>query len=122
MFRQCCLLGIYAVILIVIHLLCGNDIMLILVTYDVNTQDKEGRKRLRRVAKQCTNYGVRVQNSVFECVVDATQLVVLKKALYDEIDVKKDSLRIYNLGNKNRTNVEHIGAKSSLDVEGELIF
>ena len=108
-------------ILTVIRLLCGSDSMLILVTYDVNTQDKEGRKRLRKVAKQCTNYGVRVQNSVFECVVDAAQLAILKKALYDEIDVKKDSLRIYNLGNKNRTNVEHIGAKSSIDVEGELI-
>lgn len=96
--------------------------MLILVTYDVNTQDKEGRKRLRRVAKQCTNYGVRVQNSVFECVVDAAQLAILKKALYDEIDVNKDSLRIYNLGNKKRSNVEHIGAKSAIDVESELIF
>lgn len=96
--------------------------MLILVTYDVNTQDKEGRKRLRRVAKQCTNYGVRVQNSVFECVVDAAQLAVLKKLLCDEIDAKKDSLRIYNLGNGARTKVEHIGAKTAIDVDGELIF
>lgn len=96
--------------------------MLILVTYDVNTQDKEGRKRLRRVAKQCTNYGVRVQNSVFECVVDAAQLRILKKALCDEIDADKDSLRIYNLGNSGKSNVEHIGTKQSLNVEGELIF
>lgn len=96
--------------------------MLILVTYDVNTQDKEGRKRLRRVAKQCTNYGVRVQNSVFECVVDAAQLAILKKLLCDEIDAKKDSLRIYNLGNSARTKVEHIGAKTAIDVDGELIF
>ena len=100
----------------------GSDAMFVLITYDVNTQDKEGRKRLRRVAKQCTNYGVRVQNSVFECVVDPAQLAILKKALYDEIDVNKDSLRIYNLGNKNRSNVEHIGAKSAIDVESELIF
>lgn len=97
-------------------------IMLILVTYDVNTQDANGRKRLRKVAKQCTNYGVRVQNSVFECVVDAAQLRMLKKVLYDEIDITKDSLRIYNLGNRTKSNVEHIGAKSAIDVEGELIF
>ena len=96
--------------------------MLILVTYDVNTQDKEGRKRLRRVARQCINYGVRVQNSVFECVVDSAQLKLLKKALCDEIDEKKDSLRIYNLGNRTKTNAEHIGTKTTIDVEGELIF
>lgn len=96
--------------------------MLLLVTYDVNTQDKEGRKRLRRVAKRCTDRGVRVQNSVFECVVDAAQLRALKKALYDEIDIEKDSLRIYNLGNRTKSNVEHIGAKTTIDVEGELIF
>ena len=96
--------------------------MLILVTYDVNTQDRDGRKRLRRVAKQCTNYGVRVQNSVFECVVDPAQLKMLKKALTDEIDEKKDSLRIYNLGNRTKSNVEHFGAKTAIDVEGELIF
>lgn len=96
--------------------------MLILVTYDVNTQDGAGRKRLRRVAKQCMNYGVRVQNSVFECVVDAAQLRMLKKALYDEIDVEKDSLRIYNLGERTKTNVEHLGAKTAIDVERELIF
>ena len=96
--------------------------MLILVTYDVNTQDKEGRKRLRKVAKQCMNYGVRVQNSVFECVVDAVQLRMLKKKLLDEINPQKDSLRFYNLGNKTKTNVEHIGAKETIDVEKELIF
>lgn len=96
--------------------------MLILVTYDVNTQDNEGKKRLRRVAKQCLNYGVRVQNSVFECVVDAAQLRVLKKKLMDEIDPKKDSLRLYNLGDKSDSKTEHIGIKPSLDVEDELIF
>lgn len=96
--------------------------MLILVTYDVNTQDANGQKRLRKVAKQCKNYGVRVQNSVFECVVDAAQLRMLKKALYDVIDINKDSLRIYNLGNRTKSTVEHIGAKSAIDVEGELIF
>ena len=96
--------------------------MLILVTYDVNTQDKAGRKRLRNVAKQCMNYGVRVQNSVFECVVDAGQFRMLKKKLTDEICPEKDSLRIYNLGDKTKSKVEHIGAKPSIDVEGELIF
>lgn len=96
--------------------------MLVLVTYDVNTQDSSGKKRLRRVAKQCLNYGVRVQNSVFECIVDTAQLRVLKKKLIEEIDPQKDSLRIYNMGNKTSASVEHIGTKSSIDVEGELIF
>ncbi|MCI7805183.1 MAG: CRISPR-associated endonuclease Cas2 [Oscillospiraceae bacterium] len=96
--------------------------MLILVTYDVNTQDKEGRKRLRKVAKQCMNYGVRVQNSVFECVVDAAQFRMLKKKLTDEILSEKDSLRFYNLGDRSKSKVEHIGAKPSVNVEDELIF
>lgn len=96
--------------------------MLVLVTYDVNTEDREGRKRLRRVAKQCVNYGVRVQNSVFECIVDAVQLRMLKKKLSDEIDEEKDSLRFYYLGNHHQTKVEHIGAKPTLSVEDELIF
>lgn len=96
--------------------------MLVLVTYDVNTEDREGRKRLRRVAKQCVNYGVRVQNSVFECIVDAAQLRMLKKKLSDEIDEEKDSLRFYYLGNNHQTKVEHIGAKLTLSVEDELIF
>ena len=122
MCRQCFWHDISEATLTVIRRLCGSDAMLILVTYDVNTQDREGRKRLRRVAKQCMNYGVRVQNSVFECVVDTAQLKLLKKALLDEIDEKKDSLRIYNLGNRSKSNVEHFGAKTSIDVEGELIF
>lgn len=96
--------------------------LLVLVTYDVNTQDREGRKRLRRVAKQCVNYGVRVQNSVFECIVDAAQLRILKKKLTDEIDEEKDSLRFYYLGNNHQTKVEHIGAKPTISVEDELIF
>lgn len=96
--------------------------MLVLVTYDVNTEDINGRKRLRRVAKQCVNYGVRVQNSVFECIVDEAQMRVLKKKLVDEIDETKDSLRFYYLGNNHKTKVEHIGAKASISVEDELIF
>lgn len=96
--------------------------MLILITYDVNTQDKEGRKRLRRVAKQCVNYGVRVQASVFECVVDAAQYRTLRKTLTDEIDSEKDSLRFYNLGSGKKSKVEHVGVKPGLDVEDTLIF
>ena len=96
--------------------------MLVLVTYDVNTQDKAGRKRLRRVAKRCVDYGIRVQNSVFECVVDAAQLRVLKKKLTDEIDASKNSLRFYYLGEKYKNKVEHYGTKQSIDLEGTLII
>lgn len=96
--------------------------MLILVTYDVSTQTAEGRTRLRKVAKVCQNYGVRVQNSVFECIVDATQLLMMKKELDDMINKDTDSLRFYNLGNKYKSKVEHIGAKESIQVEEPLIF
>ncbi|MFD2868236.1 CRISPR-associated endonuclease Cas2 [Kurthia populi] len=96
--------------------------MLILVTYDVSTQTAEGRTRLRKVAKVCQNYGVRVQNSVFECIVDATQLLMMKKELDDMINKGTDSLRFYNLGNKYKSKVEHIGAKESIHVEEPLIF
>lgn len=96
--------------------------MLILVTYDVVTKTAAGRKRLRKVAKECENYGVRVQNSVFECVVDATQFKQLKLKLVDLIDVNEDSLRFYHLGNNYQSKVEHIGAKEALDVEELLIL
>jgi len=96
--------------------------MLILITYDVNTQDDGGRRRLRKVAKACTNYGVRVQNSVFECVVDAAKLVELKSKLTKLIDDKKDSLRFYNLGNNFGGKVEHIGVKDAVDVTAPLIL
>ncbi len=96
--------------------------MLILITYDVNTQDKEGRKRLRKVAKQCMNYGVRVQNSVFECIVDAAKFRELKYKLCQEIDENKDSLRFYYLGDSHKTKVEHIGAKETINVEEPLIL
>jgi CRISPR-associated protein Cas2 len=96
--------------------------MLVLITYDVNTQDKDGRKRLRKVAKQCVNYGVRVQNSVFECVLNYAQLKELKYKLTQEIDTDKDSLRFYYLGDKYQTKVEHIGAKPAIKVEETLIF
>jgi CRISPR-associated protein Cas2 len=96
--------------------------MLVLITYDVNTQTKEGQKRLRRVAKHCVNYGVRVQNSVFECVIDSAKFRELKQKLSEEIDPKKDSLRFYFLGDKYKTKVEHIGAKQAILVEEPLIF
>lgn len=96
--------------------------MLLLITYDVNTQDSKGRKRLRRVAKLCVDYGVRVQNSVFECVVDTAQYRELKYKLTNEIDEKKDSLRFYFLGSGKKTKVEHIGAKETIDVEAPLIM
>jgi CRISPR-associated protein Cas2 len=89
--------------------------------YDVNTETPAGRKRLRKVAKQCENYGQRVQNSVFECLIDTAQLKQLKYLLTELIDPEKDSLRFYYLGNKWRKRVEHIGAKESIDMEGQLI-
>ncbi len=95
--------------------------MLVLVTYDVNTETEAGRKRLRKVARQCENYGQRVQNSVFECLIDGAQMKVLKNLLMDIIDLEKDSLRFYYLGNNWRNRVEHIGAKASIDLEGPLI-
>lgn len=96
--------------------------MLILATYDVATGSKSGAKRLRKVAKICHNYGVRVQNSVFECVVDQTQYTTLKLQLLDIIDPTADSLRFYQLGNQYQNKVEHFGAKKALKVEGNLIF
>jgi CRISPR-associated protein Cas2 len=96
--------------------------MFVLVTYDVNTETSKGRARLRKVAKQCTNYGTRVQNSVFECVVNSSQMVLLKKALSDIINEETDSLRFYYLGNKYKTKIEHIGVDKGIKVEEPLIF
>lgn len=96
--------------------------MLILITYDVATSTDGGNKRLRKVAKKCQDYGQRVQHSVFECVVDATELTRLKKELIDLIDQEVDSLRIYQLGNNYKKKIEHIGAKESFNVEEPLIF
>lgn len=95
--------------------------MMVLVTYDVNTETSEGRRRLRLVAKTCLNYGQRVQNSVFECLVDPVQLAQMRKALESIIDPKKDSLRYYFLGSNWKRRVEHIGAKESYDPEGILV-
>ena len=95
--------------------------MMVLITYDVNTEDAAGRKRLRQIAKQCVNYGQRVQNSVFECVLDAAQCKQLQHKLRGIMDEKKDSLRFYYLGNRYETRVEHFGAKAGYVPEGVLI-
>ena len=89
--------------------------MLVLVTYDVNVVSEGGQRRLRNIAKTCLDYGMRVQNSVFECEVTPAQFVVLKSELMDIFDVEKDSLRFYMLGKKGRQKVEHIGAKPVAD-------
>ena len=96
--------------------------MLVLITYDVSTQDKAGKTRLRKVAKECVNYGQRVQNSVFECILDASQTLILKDKLLSLIDEENDSLRFYYLGNKYQTKVEHFGAKARYEAEGVLII
>lgn len=95
--------------------------MYILVTYDIETMDAAGRSRLRRVAKVCQNYGQRVQNSVFECKVDATQYKMLELALAEIIDEDRDSLRFYNLGNS-KSKAKHIGVKPSYDLEEAIII
>jgi len=92
--------------------------MMVLVSYDVNTKDSAGRKRLRKVAKECQNYGQRVQNSVFECLVDPVQFAQLRERLESIIDEEKDSLRYYYLGSNWKNRVDHVGAKPSLDLEG----
>ncbi|WBV41602.1 CRISPR-associated endonuclease Cas2 [Pseudoroseomonas cervicalis] len=96
--------------------------MLILVTYDVNVQTPEGRRRLRRVARACLDWGQRVQNSIFECEVTPAQLAVLRARLVEEIDQTVDSLRFYHLGRDGRRKVDHVGAKPTLDLGGPLVF
>ncbi len=95
--------------------------MLVVVSYDVSTITPKGRRRLRRVAKTCQNYGQRVQFSVFECVVDPAQWTMFRQKLIDEINPEKDSLRFYFLGANWRRRVEHVGAKNIHDPEGPLI-
>ena len=85
--------------------------MLVLVTYDVNVTTRAGERRLRHMAKVCLDYGVRVQNSVFECEVDPAQWVELKAKLADIYDPAQDSIRFYMLGHRGFEKVEHLGAK-----------
>lgn len=96
--------------------------MLVLVTYDVSTETAAGKKRLRRVAKACKNFGQRVQFSVFECLVDPAQWTRLKARLIEEINQDQDSLRFYFLGSNWKRRVEHVGAKPAYDPEGPLII
>lgn len=95
--------------------------MFVLITYDVSTITPGGKTRLRKVAKVCEDYGQRVQNSVFECVVDSVTLQKLKNKINKIIDKKEDSVRYYNLGKNGTNKVEHIGVNTSFDVEDILI-
>ena len=96
--------------------------MLVLVSYDVNTQSAEGRRRLRNIAKICQNWGQRVQFSVFECIVDPAEWAGLRNRLVTTMDLEKDSLRFYYLGANWKRRVDHVGAKPTLDQEGPLVF
>lgn len=99
-----------------------GDRMLVLITYDVNTQMAQGVKRLSKVAKVCTNYGQRVQNSVFECLVDGTQFAMIKKQISEIIDMEKDSVRYYVLGEQYKSHIEHVGKARGVDMTGTLII
>lgn len=96
--------------------------MMVLITYDVNTETPAGRKRLRKIAKECVNYGQRVQNSVFECQLDAAKARQVKAILEKIIDKEHDSLRFYYLGDNYKNKVEHIGVSMGIDVKDTLIF
>ncbi len=95
---------------------------MVLVSYDVSLKDVAGPRRLRRIAKVCTNYGQRVQYSVFECIVDPAQWTRLRARLIQEMDETKDSLRFYFLGANWRRRIEHVGAKVGIDQEGPLVL
>ena len=96
--------------------------MFVLITYDVAVNEEGGARRLRRVARACLDWGQRVQYSVFECIVDPAQWIMLKERLLKEMDSEKDSMRFYFLGSNWKRRVEHVGAKKSLDQEGPLII
>lgn len=95
--------------------------MQVLITYDVSTVDAAGRRRLRQAAKACLDYGQRVQNSVFECKVDAGQFATLKARLLDIVDLESDSIRFYHLGSTWDQKVDHHGTKPSMNPDGPLI-
>ena len=96
--------------------------MLVLITYDVNTEDAAGRRRLRQIARQCVNYGQRVQCSVFECLLDTAQCRLLQAKLLSIMDPEKDSLRFYYLGKRYENQIEHFGSRNSYQPEGPLIL
>lgn len=95
--------------------------MLVLITYDVNTEDAAGRRRLRKIAKECVNYGQRVQNSVFECLLNTAQCRKLQATLCSVMDSEKDSLRFYYLGNQYEKKIEHFGCKKTYMPEDTFI-
>ena len=96
--------------------------MLVLITYDVNVSEAKGAARLRKVAKTCENYGIRVQNSVFECNVDSSQCAILKDKLLEIMDDKLDSLRFYYLGNNYKDKIEHFGTNTKYDMKEVIII
>ena len=96
--------------------------MLVLITYDVNTEDAAGRKRLRRIAKQCVDYGQRVQNSVFECLLDASQCKTLQAKLLSIMDQERDSLRFYYLGDRYEKKIDHFGCKETYQPEDVMMI
>ena len=120
MFRHSFWPDSFEAILMAILLFFGSEPMLTVITYDVNTEDAAGQRRLRKVAKHCVNYGQRVQNSVFECVADAATMAKIKAELIEIADLEKDSLRFYYLGNNYARKIEYFGAKASYEAEGFL--
>lgn len=96
--------------------------MFVVITYDVNVESDGGKRRLRKVAKECVNYGQRVQNSVFEVNIDYGKFVLLKNRLENLIDKQKDSLRFYYLGNNWKDKIEQVGVSQKYDSEGLLLF
>lgn len=96
--------------------------MMVLITYDVNTETPDGRRRLRQVAKKCKDHGQRVQNSVFECLVEPAQFIMLKNELESIVNKNTDSLRYYYLGNNWEGRIEHYGAKETYNPEGPLLI
>lgn len=105
-----------------ILLLYGNNGMLYLISYDVSTETPEGRRRLRHVARACENYGIRVQNSVFECELPYSAYISFKAQLAGLIEKKADSLRIYPLGKQGRSKIVHMGVNRAVDVTAPLII
>jgi CRISPR-associated protein Cas2 len=96
--------------------------VLVLITYDVNTENAAGRRRLRQIAKQCVNYGQRVQNSVFECLLDTAQCKQLQASLLGIMDKERDSLRFYYLGKRYENKIEHFGCKATYMPEEPMIL
>lgn len=124
MCRRCCWHGLCGAIWTYIRRFSGSEVLfvLVLITYDVNTETPAGRKRLRKVAKKCVNHGQRVQNSVFECLLNASQYAVLKAELTALIDPALDSLRFYQLGNNYQSKVEHVGLHPDFAQDDVLMF